>query len=914
MNSSFYQLEKTLLEKKLKTNFDKGLTTKQAQKRIKKYGYNKLKQSKPPSFLKKFIQQFNDFFVYILLIVAAITLTIGIITSQREELYEGALILIIVFSNAFLSIFYEKQKEKSLLIINNNTKIYVKVLRNNQIQLMPQEELVYGDIVFLETGDIIPADIRLIYANHLKVNESPLTGESFAIWKNHHSVQTKFDLLNAVNILFMNTTIICGNAKGVVIGTGMNTQIGQITKLSLIPKKDKSFLEIYLKKLSKKLSIIIFLLILINLILNFWKYYIFHSKMNWSIIQKFFLSSIALAVSVIPEGLLAIMTIISALGMKKIAQEKAIIKNLKTLEKLGTVSVICTDKTGTLTQNKLKIKQLFIYPQKILVHKKLNLNPNVMKLIHYGVLCNNADIHKSKINSYNQKKFLYDPVDQSFVNLAHLLNLDIYKLRLKNPKIKEFPFDDHYKIMITIHKNLKRYYLIIKGAGEIVLNLSSHIEQENNTFAKNENSQQIIKNHFNTMSNDGYKILAIAYTIFFDDNFLENDISVQEILDKIDNKIIFLGLVGIKDPIRPETFQAIQDCHKASIIPIMITGDHPNTANKIASELNIINDKSDLVINGDMLEQFSEKEFMQKLYQIKVYARTKPEHKLKIVKAWQKLGHIVAMTGDGVNDAPSIKQADIGISMGLTGTEITKQVSDIILTDDNFNTIKKAIKEGKNIFFNIKKSILFLLSCNMGEIIAILINTLLGHIFFNSDFIILNTLQILWINLITDSLSALALGMEPPEENLIKQKPNFIKNAFLDQTLILKICLEGFMLGSLVFIAALIGYNLHPHNSYQYAQTFAFMVSTLSQLIHAFNLRSLTKSIFELKKNNPYLVKFFIISVFIQIIIFFIPFLKENFKLTNLLYSDILVIILLSLTPLIIIEVVKKYLYKKQKM
>ncbi|MCQ9618717.1 MAG: Cation transporting ATPase [Candidatus Phytoplasma pruni] len=909
MESLFYQLNLKKLEKALKTDFAKGLDNAKVQQKRLKYGFNLLQEPVAFSFWKTFRQQFNDFFVYLLLIASAITFIMGFISHQKEEILESILILIIVLINAFLGVIYENKTQKSLLMVKNKTKPYSKVLRNNQKQLISQEELVVGDIVFLETGDIVPADIRLIQSNHLKINESVLTGETLSVAKKHQDNDQPFSLFNAFNIVFMSTVVAYGNAKGVVLATGMKTQIGKITQFTLINQTTKTPLEKNIAHLSKLLSVIIAFLIIINFSLNLLKHYWFGKNIDLTVLKHFLFSSIALAVAVIPEGLLAIITIIMILGIKKLANQKAIVKNLKTLEILGTVSVICTDKTGTLTYNKMNIKHLYTSNNVFSVNNVLPLSKDVLRLVKYGCLCNNATAQKDQ-NNNKINNIIFDPVDQSFIDLAYLWQIDVNLLREENIRLKEFPFDDKYKLMITIHRLKSRKYIIIKGAGEIICNLSKYVDYQGEMQEKQLNNEHLINNELTRMTQKGYKVLGVAYVDFFQEEWLQEDTTLDELLSQLQNKIVFLGLVAIQDPIRPEIFAAIQDCRNASIIPIMITGDHLYTAEKIAKELHILKHPHDLAINGDMFEQMSKSEIKTKLPYIKVYARTKPEQKLKIVQAWQKLGHIVAMTGDGVNDAPSIKQANIGISMGVNGTEIAKQTADIVLTDDNFNTIKNAIEEGRNIFLNIKKSILFLLSCNMGEITVILLNTCLGHFFFTYDFVILSALQILWINLVTDSLVALGLGMEPKEKDLMKQKPRNIKNALLTPALIYKIALEGFFLGLLTFLAAWIGYKLHPQEAAKYGQTFAFFVLSFSQLVHVFNLKHLRKSVFSLQTNWA-LIKFFLISVFLQMIILFVPFFKEKFQLADLSCRDFLIIFILSMSPLLVVEIAKKGLKRK---
>lgn len=908
MEKLFPQSSLELLEKKLQTNFKEGLTKEQVDKKILKNGLNKLKEPNKINLWQKFFYQFNDCFIYILLIICLITFLIGLIENKTEELIESILILIIILGNACLGFFYEIHKENSLFLIKKNTKPYAKVLRNKELKLILKEQIVVGDIIFLEIGDIVPADLRLIETHNLKVNEAILTGETLSVEKKSNIIQKKFLLINSPNLVFMDTTIVSGRGHGVVIKTGMETQIGKITKLIKEQKKEKTPLEKNIQQLSKILIFIILVFTILNLVLNLFKYYLNHEyKIDITIIKQLFVSSIILAVAVIPEGLLAIITIILASGIKRLIKKNAIVKNLKTLETLGSINVICTDKTGTLTQNKMTIKQLYLNNKKIEINSNCILDQNVNKFITYGILCNNNFLYSQEIKSQNKTNFSFDPIDQSFIDLGYSLNLNIYQIQKNNKKIKELPFDNNKKFMMTIHQKDNKKYLIIKGAVEILFNLSSFIQYQKDIIDKNEINIIQIKKDLNLMSSEGYKVIGIAYAPL--DPFINydlNNFNLEQILNKINKKIIFLGACGIEDPIRSDILATMKKCQKAFINIIMITGDHIQTAIKVASELKIFNPSKDLVIEGKTLDILSEKELDDKLTSIKVYARTNPEHKLKIIKAWQKKGQIVGMIGDGVNDAPSIKKADIGIAMGITGTDITKESSDIILTDDNFQTITNAIEEGRNIFDNIKKIIIFLLSCNIGEIIVILLNTLLGSIFFNKNFIILNTLQILWINLVTDSLVAIALGLELPETNIMTRKPRIIKASLLNKKIIWKIFNEGLIIGLGTFIAALIGYQINSNNQpNQYGQTFAFMVLSLSQLIHVFNLRSLDKSIFRLK-TNFYLIICFIISLFLQIIIFIIPFFRKTFKLSHSLsFLDVIIIFGFSIIPLITVEIKK---------
>ncbi|MDV3167893.1 MAG: cation-transporting P-type ATPase [Candidatus Phytoplasma stylosanthis] len=906
MDSFFPQCSLEHLEKKLDTNFVQGLTKEKVKQNFLKYGFNKLKENKKENLFKKIINQFNNLFVYILLAICFFTFFLGLIENQKEELFESLLIFSIICINSFLGALFEHHKEKSLFLIKQKTKPCARVLRNSELKFILREQIVIGDIVFLETGDIVPADLRLIETHNLKTNEVILTGEISSVVKDADILQKKFLSHNSPNLVFMDTIIVSGRGRGVVIKIGQETQIGKINNLVITEKKNKTPLEKNIQQLSKFLSLIIFCVIFLNFILNLIKYFFINEVITITIIKKLFLSSIVLAVAIIPESLLAIITIILAIGVKKVIKKKAIVKNLKTLETLGAVNIICTDKTGTLTQNKMIIQKLYLNYTLIDINNDLKLDSDISQIINYGILCNDNYSSINNIKYYEKENLLFDPIDQSFIDLGNLWKLEINKIQAENKKIKEFPFDNNYKFMATIHKiNDQKNLIIIKGAYETILNLSYYIKYKKRFILKNKNNLKKIEKSLNSMSSEGYKVLGIAYSYIKNNDFNLNNSNIEKILSQTKNQIIFLGGVGIKDSVRSEILPTIKELKKAFITPIMITGDSLQTAIKIASDLKIFQYPKDLAITGEILDKLEEDKFLSQLHLIKVYARVNPEHKLKIIKAWQKKEKIVAMIGDGVNDAPSIQKADIGIAMGKTGTDITKNTSDIILIEDNFETIKNAIKEGRNIFDNIKKSIIFLLSCNVGEIIVILLNTCLGIFFFNKDFVILNTLQILWINLVTDSLVAISLGVELPEENLMNKPPRSIKNSLLNKKMIYKILLEGFMIGFFSFIAAFIGYKYNKNNN-QSAQTIAFMVLSLSQLVHVFNLRSFNKSIFSLKINF-YLIISFIISVFLQIIIFVIPFFRQRFYLSNFLsYIDIMIIIIFSIMPLIIIEIMKK--------
>ncbi|BAD04271.1 cation transport ATPase [Onion yellows phytoplasma OY-M] len=913
MKHSFSQKNPEQSQALLQTKITKGLTSQEALQRLQINGKNQIQSLTKPTFWHQFQQQFKDFLVIVLLLAATINFVIGILQGNKEELLEGCFILIIVLLNAFLSIYYETKTQKVLANVSKKASLNAKVIRDSKPLLIPMQNLVIGDIVILETGDIIPADMILLETFNLYVDESLFTGESQAVLKSACVCVQNAALTNQ-NMAFMNTVILKGRAKGVVFASGMQTEIGKITQFISQPQQEKTPLEQNIAKLTKKLTLIIGIIIFLNGLWTIFKN-IYSSTFSSHILKHTFLDAIALAVAAIPESLLIIMTLILALGMKKLALKKAIVKNLKTLETLGAVNVICTDKTGTLTQNNMTVKKIIVCNslEKISPFCVENINEpkpfNLEKLLLFGILCNDALISVAKTTNdktSNNLEIIADPTEKAFINLALFYQYDAFLLQKKYPRFAEIAFDSQRKLMTTFHHKDGFIYAITKGAPEVLLQKCSQVQYQEQTIAKDTKIIKILEKQISQLSEQSLRVLGVAYRVFS----LDLETILKNNPDIFEQDLIFLGAVAMEDPIRKEVMQAIFKCNQARVTPIMITGDHLKTAFVIAKKLNILSKPQDLAITGDELAQMPEEEFLEKLLQIKVYARTNPHHKLKIVKAWQKKGFVVAMTGDGINDSLSIKQANVGIAMGIAGTDVCKMASDMILTDDNFATITNALEEGRNIFNNIKKSLVFLLSCNVGEIILILLGNFLGIFFFGCDFKILTALQILWINLVTDSLPAMALGIEPQETNSMSPKTYNPKGSLLNKKTYQKIILEGFLIGLLAFVASLIGYYNHDSDKIRYAQTFAFMVLAFSQLIHVWNLRSFCTSVFKLKINS-FLIKAFAISVFLQLIIIFVPFLRDLFQLISLTTKDFVIILLLSLLPLLFVEIKKRFCHCK---
>ncbi|AGL90118.1 cation-translocating P-type ATPase [Candidatus Phytoplasma australiense] len=927
MKNIFSQQTLKELQAFFKTDLQQGLKSEEALQRLKLYGKNQIIINNQTTLFQQLKRELKDFLVILLLGAAFINFTIGIWKNNFEEIFEGVFILIIVLGNIFISIYYENKTKKTLALVEQKTSLKVKVIRDNSYFLIPMENLVPGDLVILEAGDIVAADIRLIETFNLLVDESILTGESKAVLKNSHAAKNNDqNILSLLNMVFMNTIVLKGRARGVVVACGMKTEMGKITNFVDQAKSQKTPLEQKLTRFIKGITLLIVLIIMINALFVLLKN---NNYIDFNILKNTFLEAIALGVAAIPEGLLIIMTLILALGMKKLTTQKAIVKNLKTLEILGAVNVVCTDKTGTLTQNKMVVKEIILSqnqfqpfvcrneneknennPKKNPTEINLNNENNfaLQKLLLFGVLCNDALI--SDQNEQKTLEIIADPTEKALINLALIYQINIQEIKKNYFRIGEIPFDSQRKMMTTFCSSEKDQviYQITKGAPEVVLQRCTHIEDQGQIIKKTPAIQKILETQINQLTQKSLRVLAIAYK-----NCAFDNPNIINTTDQKEQNLIFLGAVALQDPIRDDVYQAIINCQKAHVAPIMITGDHLQTATTIAKNLKILQNKNDLVITGEALNQMSETEFFKKLNQIKVYARTNHHDKLKIVQAWQKKGFVVAMTGDGVNDALSIKQADVGIAMGIAGSNVAKMAADMILTDDNFATIVTSLESGRHIFNNIKKSLIFLLSCNMGEIMLILLHNFFGSFLIpftshTSHFQILTAFQILWVNLVTDSLVAMALGLESQEKNNSPQKPYSLHENFLNKKTYQKIIIEGLLIALLAFIAGCVGYHIHKEKTLQEKhltfQTFAFMVLAITQLIHVWNLRSFTTSTFKLKR-NPLLIKTFCISLFCQLSIIWVPAIRKLFKLISLSLLDFAIIFFFSIIPLVIIEIKK---------
>lgn len=856
-------------ENKLNTNISKGLSSKEAIKRKKNYGDNLLKEKKKESLIKRFIDQFKDFMIIILLIAAVISALMAYFEGTNEYMDSIIIIAIVVF-NAIMGLVQESKAEKSLEALKKLSAPIAKVRRDGKIINIASKDLVPGDIILLEAGNLVPADGRIISAYNLKIEESALTGESDAILKDEKVKFTKtVPIGDMVNMVFSSTIITNGHGEAIVTDIGMKTNVGKIATMINQDESPETPLQKKLGDVGKKLGIACIVICITIFIIGTFKQIPF---------TEMFMTSIGLAVAAIPEGLPAIVTIMLSIGVTKMARKNAIIRKLPAVETLGSSSVICSDKTGTLTQNKMNVVKIS-GPNGTL---ESGINSKAFNFIlELGSLCNDS------IVEYSGRKATVtgEATELAITNAA--IKYGAYK---SDKRINEIPFDSDRKMMTTIHKTSYGYRIITKGAPDIILKHCSNYFDNNSVLSLNTSKLKNIQSINEKMANEALRVIAVSYK---DVSSLPNQINSQN----IENDLTFVGLIGMIDPPREGVFEAILTCKRAGIKTVMITGDHILTAKAIASNLGILQ-KDDLAITGEELDKISDKDLVRNIMRYSVFARVLPEHKVRIVKAFRKNGCVVAMTGDGVNDAPALKNADIGISMGLNGTDVAKNASDMILTDDNFVTIVEAVKQGRHIYSNIRKAIHFLIATNVGEIVTIFFGLLLG---LKSPLL---AIQLLWINLVTDSFPAIALGLEPMDKYIMLKKPNNPKKSIFSDGLWGKIFFEGIMIGVLTLFAFTIGTNMF---SLEVGRTMAFISLSMLELIHSFNIRSEDTSIFELGiLKNKYLVLAFFAGALLQIGVVIIPPVANIFNVVPLNFTQWICTFLISFSPIVIIEFKKK--------
>ena len=848
-------LTKTATDPKL------GLSQNEVTERLQKYGENRLREKKKQSNLSRFIGQFKDVMIIILLIAAAVSFGVVVFEKNWGELFEPILILVIVVLNAVMGVYQEGKAEKALDALKNMSAPHARVIRDDKESIVDASNLVVGDIIRLEAGDFVPADARLIYSVGLKSEESALTGESVPTDKDYSAeVGENAPLGDRSNMVFSGCSITYGTATAVVVATGMDTEMGKIAGLLEGEKDTQTPLQKKLAVLGKYLGFValgacavIFVVGLLNDINPL----------------EIFMTSVSLAVSAIPEGLPAIVTIVLSIGVQRMASKNALIRRLPAVETLGSASVICSDKTGTLTQNRMTLTKAYVDGGSIEEISENN-SSDIKTLLNYATLCCDGNVVFGE-----KEEHIGDPTETAIIVAAHKNGSEKSELNEKYHRLGEIPFDSDRKLMTTVNEIDGKITVIVKGAFDMLTPrcVSGDIEK----------ARKITEE----MSGEALRVLAVAYKVI--DNLPEEMTTTA-----LENGLTFMGLLGMIDPPRPEAKEAVALCRKAGIKPVMITGDHVITASAIAKALGIM-EEGDMAITGAELDAMSEEELNSKITKISVYARVSPENKIRIVKAWQRKGQVVSMTGDGVNDAPALKAADIGCAMGITGTDVAKGASDMTLTDDNFATIVDAVKEGRGIYANIKKVVAFLLGTNIGEVITVFFAMILWH---KTPLL---SMQLLWINLVTDSLPAIALGMEPVEKDIMSNKPRPKNEGIFAGGLGVRVVLQGIMFA----VITLVGFRLgETAMGIEAGQTMAFMILSLSQIVQSFNMRS-NHSLFKIGPfTNKKLNGAAALSLLLVLIILFTP-LRVAFGLSLLPAYMYLIALGLITVPLVVMELSK---------
>ena len=851
-----------------------GLTAAQVKERTEKYGKNKLQEKKKKSWMARFFEQFKDAMIIILIIASVVSFVIACIEKNPSEFFEPALILLIVIINAIMGVMQESKAEKALDALKNMSAPHARVIRDGTEKVINASDLVPGDIIILEAGDFVPADARLIKSVSLKSEESALTGESVPTEKNANArVKKNAPIGDRTNMVFSGCSITYGTATAIVVATGMDTEMGKIANLLAGENEGQTPLQKKLSKLGKYLGFVALAACAIIFVVGILS--------NVGILDMF-MTAVSLAVSAIPEGLPAIVTIVLSIGVQRMVKKNAIIRRLPAVETLGSASIICSDKTGTLTMNRMTLVEAYVDGEKEREEINETNSSKVKKLLSYATLCCDGSV----VVEGKKEKHIGDPTETAIVYAAYKNGLDKEALNATYPRKGEIPFDSDRKLMSTINEIDGKHYVIVKGAVDVLENLCVAGDLER---AKQMNEE---------MSSQALRVLAVAYKEI-------DEVPKNLTPQKIECDLTFMGLVGMIDPPRPKAKAAVATCREAGIKPIMITGDHVVTASAIAKKLGILLD-GDKAITGTELDEMSDEELDSQLEEISVYARVSPENKIRIVKAWQRKGQVVSMTGDGVNDAPALKAADIGCAMGIAGTDVAKGSADMILTDDNFSTIVDAVREGRGIYANIRKVIGFLLGTNIGEVVAVFFAMIFWQV---SPFL---SMQLLMINLVTDSLPAIALGMESVEADVMKQKPKPKNEGLFAHGLGIKIVLQGFMFGILALVAFKLGENVT--GTLAGGQTLAFMTLALSQTIQAFNMRS-EKSLFKIGVfSNKTLNLSCVVSVALLALVLFTP-VRIPFGLAVLPTNLYLIGLGLAFVPLVVMEIAKaiEHAYAKRK-
>ncbi|WP_230399682.1 calcium-translocating P-type ATPase, PMCA-type [Novisyntrophococcus fermenticellae] len=853
-----------------------GITAREAEKRLEQYGKNKLKEGKKISIIQRFLEQLADPMIIILIVAAVISGITAVI--EGESFAEVIIIMAVVIINAVLGVVQESKAEKAIEALQEIAAATSKVIRDGKQIEIRSEDLVPGDIIVLEAGDAVPADARIIESASMKIEEAALTGESVPVNKICKLLNLDgskdIPLGDRKNMCYMGSTVVYGRGKAVVTGTGMDTEMGKIADALSNAIDDETPLQIKLNQLSKILSVLVLVICVVIFAVSLIRAAVTGGGINGEIVLDTFMVAVSLAVAAIPEGLAAVVTIVLSMGVTKMSAKNAVIRKLTAVETLGCTQIICSDKTGTLTQNKMTVVK----------HAGEDDNRLAMAM----ALCSDAELGEDGFA-------VGEPTECALVNDANKLGMPKYDLKEKYPRVGEAPFDSMRKMMSTIHRTDDGGIVqFTKGAPDVVLKLCTKIWKDGREAELDEATREEIVRQNKDMANQALRVLCGAQRTW-------EDIPETAEPEDLEQDLVFLGLSGMIDPVRPEVKDAVQECREAGIRPIMITGDHKDTAVAIARELGII-ENADQAITGAQLDDISDEDLDTKIEQYSVYARVQPEHKVRIVKGWKKKGMIVAMTGDGVNDAPSIKSADIGVGMGITGTDVTKNVADMVLADDNFATIVSAVEEGRRIYDNIRKAIQFLLASNMAEVLSVFFATLLG-------FVILKPVHLLWINLITDCFPALALGMEKGENDIMKREPRNSRDGIFAGGMGFDIAFQGVLVTILTLTSYFIGHYVES-GVFEIAEsadgmTMAFLTLSMIEIFHSFNMRSRRGSIFTMKSHNKWLWGAMLLSFVLTTAVIEVPFLANAFSFQPIDFHEYLIAMGLAIVIIPIMEITK---------
>ncbi len=845
---------------------ENGLTEAEAQKRLEENGKNRLEAAKGKSIFRRFMEQLADPMIIILLAAAAVS---GVLAAMEPEgeFVDVIIILAVVIINAVLGVYQESKAEKAIEALQEMSAATSKVIRDGKVQIIHSEDLVVGDVIVLEAGDAVPADARILESASLKIEEAALTGESVPVTKfidiiNLSEGQKDVPLGDRKNMMYMGSTVVYGRGKAVITATGMDTEMGKIADALTQAEEGQTPLQRKLAGLSKILTWLVLGICVVVFAVQILR----AGSLDFEVALDSFMVAVSLAVAAIPEGLAAVVTVVLSIGVTNMSKRNAIIRKLTAVETLGCAQIICSDKTGTLTQNKMTVVDFF--------------GEDEAHLATAMALCNDAEID-------NEGNVTGEPTEAALVVWANKLGLNKNNLKVQFTRAGEAPFDSGRKMMSTVHHTADGLIQYTKGAPDVIIGKCSYYLENGKVVPMTQEYIDKILVANKSMADKALRVLACAERVW-------NELPAEYDADILEQKLCFTGLCGMIDPVRPEVKDAIVECRGAGIRPIMITGDHVDTAVAIAKELGIITEGT-YAITGSQLNEMNDEQFEKEFMNISVYARVQPEHKTRIVNAWRKAGYVTAMTGDGVNDAPSIKSADIGVGMGITGTDVTKNVADMVLTDDNFATIVGAVEEGRRIYDNIRKAIQFLLGSNMSEVLTIFIATLVGIKIFEP-------VHLLWINLVTDCFPALALGMEKAEPNIMRRKPRDAKAGIFADGMGFDIGYQGFLVTLLVLISYFIGNSM---GGATHGTTMAFLTMSMAEIFHSFNMRSQRQSIFTLGTKNNFLLLAGVGSFVATTVVCEVPFLASAFKFAGVGLTEYIIAIILGVCVIPVVELVK---------